>query len=1301
MAPNLTRRIREYASTFVILILLAGVLGFYYFKYIPERRTDFNRNAFLELSQIQSAFQIQNQAYRSAIQNILRQNNPDSSALFKFNYDSAAHATFDDDDILAPTRFELNDLTRRWQMQYPVFDHDTLVYPLYKDLDSLMCGIVSTYKDIFDGYLLISEEQSSGEINRSDNKLVVVSNKKKAIAPVRPAEKVGRQKDKVIYQSGDLTMDYLVNPDSLPKNNDGFSLLNIHDISIAGNPYKLFLYPFELGTQRLILAGLISDANYREANRKIPFSFFSLFIVLFLLLVIHLPILRIYILGPGERIRDTDIRLIIGSYFIAAFFGFFIFATIFLDKEQSVQNKNHLENLSDTIIHNFQTELGAIDMQLGILDSTLNSLCQKNVTDHLKQDTARKKNTKNLKLATEILKKDTARLHAMVQRTRDTAIIKYMDTLFKPRIYPYPDGVFWVGKKGKWVARWGFKYSLTRSPLIDVKDRSYFTDFKNKEALVIQGIPDSVAIQPTLSKFEGEYLITVTRRSKVAPYSEKISSDSTLHIKPFLIGLSSKMHSVTNVLLPTGYGFSIIDENGNVLYDSKDGRPLLSNILKQTQDPGGIRQTALYRNKRFFENLVLRGKNMALLSTPVKGMPYQLLVYYNRARSDSFGEHLIALSAGLIGMVICLLIFSSLINQWSKTKARMLESRSHHFEWLHPSADPLKEKYYLHLIRWMLILLGIYLLAWLVMETLTPASEFSMLFISLLFPFFIALHYYELRERYYDVQEHRTGINWYFSRPSPLLRGLLLIIIILINCFTAIDNFSWTMAGPVLATQLVWAALIFRSAYLFRRYMMGSKFTVPVSLPFYYKQEIRNSKYKIPIAFIWAIITGVILISIIPASGIFWLFFHQEKDLYLYSDQLTMAMQIDQRRLEINQNLKPYKLRPTNPTDRDEIKKLKFSHGIYLLSGRSSADGSGTRYTPLPSPSKEYTHLHRRIFPDDSLVLGWTGAADSADDGAWYFAKDSSAKDSSTNESGPELVYRNRKDENNPNDFRLSTNASASWNTAGLVAHSFSGTGTAFSIFFIVGLCFSLTVAYFLTLSLTKRIFLMELQQVYGLTSNSTSLAVKYYRKSGIQPDIQLFIFKTYRELGIDTPPAQNTSSSIDPRFPDFKDIYFFEKQLPLRMLEARMPWMISTMEPVYSALWTSLPPIQKFILYDFAQDGFANYKAGRDLQELMAKGLLFFDDLGLSVMTLSFQEYVLKMKEDPDINTFLTKTAKEDTWKKFKTPLLVLLTAIGIFIFATQEQTYQKITGLLTTLTSLLPLLSNMFNKPAVKGGE
>ena len=96
--------------------------------------------------------------------------------------------------------------------------------------------------------------------------------------------------------------------------------------------------------------------------------------------------------------------------------------------------------------------------------------------------------------------------------------------------------------------------------------------------------------------------------------------------------------------------------------------PLLANIFQEMENPERIHQSAQYRNTRYFESTVLRGKNMALLSTPVNGMPYQLLVYYNRFRSDAFEVHLITLSAGLMGLVICLVIFSSLINRWSKAR---------------------------------------------------------------------------------------------------------------------------------------------------------------------------------------------------------------------------------------------------------------------------------------------------------------------------------------------------------------------------------------------------------------------------------------------------------------------------------------------------------------------------------------------------------------------------------------------------------------------------------------------------------
>ena len=1296
----MTKRIREYASSIIIFTLLAGVLSFYYLKYVPEQKSEYNRTAFLELNQIQYALLNKTKALHDALRNIIHQPQPDISSLAGF-YIKPANPKFNDSDNICSSHFVRDDSLDTWQLRFPVNPDSCKKIPTYslsRNSDSLMTDLVSTYKDIFDGYLLINNQDDDGD---------------------------GTDKGEIIFQSGDLNMSFTVNTDSLLKKKGAVSVNDLQDVTIEGNTYKIFLYPFSMGSQELILAGLISESNYRNATQKIPFSFFTVFAVLLLLLVIHLPILKIYMLGPNERIRETDIRLIIGSYFIAAFFGFFLFTKLFLDKVQAVQNEKNLHILSEKITGNFQRELGTISRQLCFFDDTLKKL---------------------------ISEQDTTYLKALSETPKDGSTITFLDKLFKPFIYPYPNNVFWIDSSGRQAARWGFKQALTKSPLINVNDRSYFKDFIKGQPLTIPGTKDPLAVQPTLSKLEGEYVVTIAKLSTVAPYQVNLEvpdangkmKDSCVHISPFLIGLSSKMHSIYKVVMPPGYGFSIIDEAGQILYDSKPGLPLLSNIFHEMENSEGIHQSAHYRNTRYFKSTVLRGRDMALLSTPVDGMPYQLLVYYNRFRSDGFEVHLITLSAGLMGLVICLVIFSSLINRWSKIKYRMLESRSPHFEWLHPSADPLKQKYYNHLIRWLLLLTGVYLLAWLLIETLATGSEFSLLFISLLFPFYIAIFYYELRERYYDVQERKTDINWYYSRPSIVLRGALLIIIILINCFTSFVEFSFALAIPVLLTQVIWIIMIALSTFRFRYFMMWDKNPSQgeSKLKLWYKKRIagfksaaaakthrlRSSlftlatyrsghrqmkkntpenfedtapppkiektdpKYKIPVTYIWAILLGVTLISIIPASGIFWLFFRQETGLYQNADQLSMSKDIDQRAETINKKIKEFKINPKDPTDRLNIGKLKFEHGIYMIYGQTFADNKGTQYAPLNYPTNEFIQLHDRFFPSDSIVMDWISPADAAADRTWYFAKQ-------PKDDRPELLYSKRRDGINPNPFRLTTDANATRTTMGLMTHSFSGTGTAFSILFIVGLCLSMAIAYFLTLSLTKRIFLVELEQVTSLDDKTTSLAKEYYNLSNAKPALQKMISDTCRDWDISTlDPSQNNIPFADPGFPRLIDIYYFEKKLPIRVLEDKMPWLVDKLKPVYTELWNTLTISQKFILYDFALDGFSNYKAGKDLQTLISKGLLFFDDLRLSPMTLSFQEFVLGKKDDPELKDFQVITAKEDTWKKFRSPLLILLTALGIFIFLTQQEVYQKVTGLLAALTTLVPLLSNLLNRSSGK---
>jgi hypothetical protein len=105
----------------------------------------------------------------------------------------------------------------------------------------------------------------------------------------------------------------------------------------------------------------------------------------------------------------------------------------------------------------------------------------------------------------------------------------------------------------------------------------------------------------------------------------------------------------------------------------------------------------------------------------------------------------------------------------------------------------------------------------------------------------------------------------------------------------------------------------------------------------------QESGFQIPKTFVWAILIGVTLISIIPASGIFWLFFRQENGLYQNTDQMIMAKEIDQRARVINQSISDFKYNTADITDKSFICRQKFSSGIYMISGQSFADSTGTK----------------------------------------------------------------------------------------------------------------------------------------------------------------------------------------------------------------------------------------------------------------------------------------------------------------------------------------------------------------------
>jgi len=1209
--------IRRIIPAVLTLLILGIFLSLYFFKYLPRRQDDYNRRAFLELEQIEKAIQSRNGAYTRALTYIqdatFAQRNPKvSSPLFR----SFKDATIRRSD---PAYHRLAQNEAMFIAEDPSNGYYRLTYPLLNPgtaatatpaktafpqatgppstsppdttairimsirLDSVLNPIISTYKDIFANYLLIG-----------------------------PPNPENIHESRIIFNPDNLSLDFRINIDSLLSKHDGFSIRNVRDVTIQGSSYKLFIYPFRLGNQAVILAGLTTASNYSDGYTDIPLNLLVPVSIVIIMLLINFPILKVFILGIYERITDMDIRLIIGSYFIAAIAGFFLFSWLFLMRIQTVDNQKNLESLSGSVQSGFLKELNLITGQLKVWDTTYAGLLHR---------------------------KDTTLLNGMKGNRlgKDDSIA--LDKLYQPVYYPWSDYTFWIDAEGKWQAIWSEKKYNNRPILLQVADRKYFKDFVNRKYLLLPGdsAPCPFTIQPTLSKLDGEYTISVVIPSKASP--------------SILVGLSSQMVSVTNTIMPCGYNFSIIDDNGLVLYDSRPGHALLSNILKESDDPASILECTRYHSSRYFSSFRLKGQKVALVAAPMKTLPYTIITWYSLADADSSQIHLIGLAAFFSTCVLLLLILSTIINEWTGKKPGILLAPSKHFEWLRPL--PHKEKYYRRLITGMLSTLAIYILAWCIIRSLPRELEFSLFFISLALPFYVALYYYALREK--QKQPGKKFRELMVTRPLiPVLLFLALILVVLLSFSTADTSSAGWIPWISLVTQglllsvLAWLTSSFGTKPKSSDVTTGSPSPTPA-----YSGPLRSCPPPCEVHgkawlkyYAAAIVTGVVLISIIPACGIFWLLSWQEHSLQNNSSRVATARAINIRRLHLNDRIADYKsalgdIDPKNNLDSARHHQLKFSHGLYLLPGDTILPAPAQSLRPFFPLSTQYQDIHHLIFPEDSNILSAAADPNSADDKTWSFFTADSPRHHVW------LQYEAPTDRVDNGPLQIQAGRAASGSSLSLISHQTGSTGALFIFLYFGSQLLSVFLAYKVTMALATRIFMIDL----------------------------------FEDLPC---PVEGLNAELETIRNNEKDNCSQETILCNRQLH----------EKLYAQLWKPLPPMEKFVLYDLAKDGFTNYRTGSILWRLQKRNLLVFSNGQLEPVSDSFREYVLSQYDDPGVITCLKKSRQEGSWRSFKLPLTILFTAFGLFIFFTQGALYQKLGGLLTSLLSMGSQISSFFDK-------
>jgi hypothetical protein len=158
-----------------------------------------------------------------------------------------------------------------------------------------------------------------------------------------------------------------------------------------------------------------------------------------------------------------------------------------------------------------------------------------------------------------------------------------------------------------------------------------------------------------------------------------------------MVSLSAPFRSMFNALVPEGYGFCIVKDNGDVLFHIDENRSLNENLVEECNDNGSL-QSLLRTRSPGFSSSRYSGSSQRFYIQPIPGTPYSVVTYRDMRRIWSEDLDVISACSILCLMNLAVILIAILIIQASGYKRSLLYSQSILFTWLRPNRS-LKYEY--------------------------------------------------------------------------------------------------------------------------------------------------------------------------------------------------------------------------------------------------------------------------------------------------------------------------------------------------------------------------------------------------------------------------------------------------------------------------------------------------------------------------------------------------------------------------------------------------------------------------------
>ncbi len=1230
---NLKPVARKLSIVMLILLLLSAFLFLYYFKYVPANKEWLHQQGFLILNQHEKGIQQNIMDLKSFfctkktifLNKGLPKNNPDTSINDPFNYEVSNKKGRKGKTSVKDTCDPLIDLDLDKEKAISFqFNSPSDSFKFKVSLNNISEKILNTERpDFFQSYFIICQHHAEKPEQDKEEEHVdkQEQGKKEHAGKQGQSNQEEHEKPHVLYHSADLPVSEQLQQDSIGTVLLSTQFSKIISLEISGSKFRVFMLPFQLEHNSLILAGLIKEKDYNERLQNIPFGMVSGIIIIFIFILISLPYIKIFLFSPSEHFGLRDIVFLGISLFIGTALLLIMLQQILMQTGARLRTKDELYSLSDSIQKNFHREITLANTELKLLDTLL----KKRIDSNSKT----RQNTKDSSQSTLIVKR--------ADRPSDRG---YNIPLGDSSFYLNYTGVQWADSKGNQL----YKGYLDREPFSfsKIDYRQYFKDVNKRHlysSSVLNNPVDSFAIQPVYSMSTNAFEVNIAIPSNIKAKDCKMTA------------LSAHMPSVMNTIFPKGYGFYIIDNSGLILFQSEGAVTLQENFLEWINDQHDLSYTMQNRQSRFISNQYINNKLYSLFIRPVDNLPWHLVVYHCNDYTTASILHVSSFTLFFLLILFSMLLLFCLV-AWNKTNYfTRLHQPVYQYDWFKPGKD--KSTFLFSANTYLISYTAITLIYGLFMH---HRSVF--LFIGLLFPLFTVYTLYIIFRQHVLKQPVPTTARAVFGFIMEGYNIIALLFLLLLNMVYFRLETNTVSGYAFIFYEVISTLMLFFMIGIFPRYMK--------------KNEQNGDILKQLYCSFWFL--SVIAISLVPAHCFFQ--YAQEKEMVLMvkTGQLGLAQKIEERLLKFDWFDKVLK---TRHIPLKQKKSILFMQGIYPITDQNGFI-LDTVHHDLPNQidPEPYDTILRSISWNYRSFDKIIPFQNHADDNQWSrqdFVKG--------NPFQMTLIYNLRSELNEPDTI---TNVKSLQITNCLPEisryyrmHNFK------SLFLVFLLSFVLFVIFFRLLQTVVNRLLMIGYLNYGNdpAENEDNLIRKQVINSGYSTTQKI-------EKVLNRNDVKNEN-----KYKSLKEVwekeYAYERMNKIKMadLEDRILFNQYHLSEFYEEIWKSCDDQEKYFLYDMARDSFINYKNTQMVQRLLYKGILVPYEQGVRIMSVSFRNYILEKEGDKEITTLKDQFQTEGTWGKIRTPVLVGITAIGIFLFVTQEDLLQRVAALVPTFSAIVGL--------------